>query len=101
MGECDLNSLRDLVRICNLSYAEAALFVNGAMAVLALLMPRRPLWHEPAQASAMEPCGSSWKANILTFYGPDMERPAGRILLPPHCFQILTSSKQVAKTLRL
>jgi len=35
------------------------------------------------------------------FYGPDIESPAGRILLPPHCFQILTSSKQVAKALRV
>jgi len=91
----------DLVRICNLPNAEAALFVHGAMVVLALPMPRRPLCHESAQASAMGARGSSWEANIWTFYGPDMERPAGRILFPPHCFQILTSSKQVAKTLRL
>jgi len=71
--------------------------------VLALPMPRRLLCHEPAQASAMEPRGSSWEANILTFYGTDMERPAGCILLSvaPHCFQFLTSSKQVAKTLRV
>jgi len=48
----------------------------------------------------MEPRGSSWEANLLTFYGPHMKRPAGRILFSPHCFQILTSSKQVAKTLR-
>jgi len=90
----------DLVRICNLPYAEAALFVTGAVAVLTHPTPRRPLCHEPAQASAMEPSGSRWEANVLTFYGPDMYRPAGRILLSPHCFQILPSSHKVAKTLR-
>jgi len=99
-GPQTLTKAGDLVRICNLSYAEAALFVTGAVAVLTHPTPWRPLCHEPAQASAMEPSGSSWEANVLTFYGPDMYRPAGRILLSPHCFQILTSSHKVAKTLR-
>jgi len=48
----------------------------------------------------MEPRGSSWEANLLAFDSPDMDRPAGRILLSPHCFRILSSSQQVAKTLR-
>jgi len=100
-GSQTLPKAGDLVRICNLPYAEAALFVTRAVAVLTHPTLRRPLsCHEPAQASAMEPSGSSWEANELTFYGPDMYTPAGRILLSPHCFQIFTSSHKDAKTLR-
>jgi len=91
----------DLVRICNLPYAGAALFVNGAMAVLTFPVTRQLASYEPDQPSAMKPRMGSWEANILTSQGPDMEGPAGRILLPPHCFQILTSSKQVDKVLRV
>ena len=69
------------------------------MAVLALPTSRRPLCHEPAQASAMEPRGSSWEANLLAIDGSYMDRPAGHIFLLPHCFQILSSSQQVDKTL--
>ena len=48
-GPHTLPKARDLVRICNLPYAEAALFVNGPVAVLTHPTPRRPLCHEPAQ----------------------------------------------------
>jgi len=91
----------DLVQIYNLPYAEAALFVNRAMAVLTFLVPRQLAIHEPDRTSATTSRVSSWGVNIQTFQGPDMERPAGRILLPLHCIQILTSSQQVGKVLRV
>jgi len=91
----------DLVRIFNLPYPEAALFVNGAMVVLTFPVPLQPASHEPDQTSAMTSRVSSWEVNILTSQGPDMERPAGCILLPLHSIQILTSSQQVGKVLRV
>jgi len=91
----------DLVRICNLPYAEMALFVNRAMAVLTFPVPRQPASHEPDQTSATTSRVSSWEAKILTSQSPDMKRPAGRILLSLHCIQILTSSQQVGKVLRV
>ena len=86
-----------MLRICNLSYAEAALFVNRAMLVLTFPVPWQPASHEPDQTSAMTSRVSSWEANILTSQGPDM----GHILLPLHCIQILRSSQQVWKVLRV
>jgi len=85
------------------AYAEAALFANGAMAILTLPMPRQPVSHELGRTSATTPRAtvSGWEANTMASQGSDKERSTGRILLPLHCFPILSSSQRVGKVLNV